>query len=258
MSNYNDTEAMLLKLNTRFEGFTPSGVIGKSTSYREVYHAVSDVGQEVALIVYDMNALPKCYGDGIVPELELIPILSQDSFPEYVASGEYEDGTSSLKWVATKFVDGTPLTDCIKVGKSFPERETLGRFYELLVAVKEISWRLKGGAHNNIHADNIIVSTDADGNEKWYLVGLNCMAEASEGKPGFDTCVPPVEYRRPETVVGRCGQTTDIFSLGVLISLVLQGKHPWDGLLSVNPDPSFYTMVKYVREDNLYWRCRRH
>ena len=237
---------MILKLDTRFEGYTLVKRIGKSTPFREMYHAVNDGGQDVALIVYDMNNLPECY-DGIVPELELIPMLSQDTFPKFHEKGMVNDETTSLKWVATQYIDGMSLTDCIKQGRPFPVKETLEKFYGILVAVKEISWRLNKGAHNNINTDSIIVATDENGNEKWYLVGLNCMSEPCREKASFDNAMLQIGFCAPETAAGIYNQTSDIFSLGIVLSYILQHKHPWPDIQKMVRTVNSVTVVKHFR-----------
>lgn len=227
---------MILKPNTQFEGYTLTRQMGKSTPYREMFHAVNEGGQDVALIVYDMNKLPECY-NGIVPELELIPVLSQDVFPKFQDKGFVNNETTSLRWVATKYINGTSLTECIEQDRPFPVNESLEKFYGILVAVKEISWRLNRGSHNNINTDNIIVSTDEYGNEKWYLVGLNCVSEPCRGKASFDATMRQLEFCAPETAVGIYKQASDIFSLGIVLSYILQHKHPW---------PDIHKMIKAI------------
>ena len=227
---------MILKPNTQFEGYTLTRQMGKSTPYREMFHAVNEGGQDVALIVYDMNKLPECY-NGIVPELELIPVLSQDVFPKFQDKGFVNNETTSLRWVATQYINGTSLTECIEQDRPFPVNESLEKFYGILVAVKEISWRLNRGSHNNINTDNIIVSTDEYGNEKWYLVGLNCVSEPCRGKASFDATMRQFEFCAPETAVGIYKQASDIFSLGIVLSYILQHKHPW---------PDIHKMIKAI------------
>lgn len=227
---------MILKPNTQFEGYTLTRQMGKSTPYREMFHAVNEGGQDVALIVYDMNKLPECY-NGIVPELELIPVLSQDVFPKFQDKGFVNNETTSLRWVATRYINGTSLTECIEQDRPFPVNESLEKFYGILVAVKEISWRLNRGSHNNINTDNIIVSTDEYGNEKWYLVGLNCVSEPCRGKASFDATMRQFEFCAPETAVGIYKQASDIFSLGIVLSYILQHKHPW---------PDIHKMIKAI------------
>ena len=240
---------MILKPNTQFEGYTLIRLMGKSTPYREMFHAVNEGGQDVALIVYDMNKLPECY-NGIVPELELIPVLSQDVFPKFQDKGFVNYETTSLRWVATQYINGTSLTECIEQDRPFPVKESLEKFYGILVAVKEISWRLNKGSHNNINTDNIIVSTDEYGNEKWYLVGLNCVSEPCRGKASFDTSMRQLEFSAPETAVGIYKQASDIFSLGIVLSYILQQKHPWPDINKMVKTINSLTVAKHFRTTN--------
>ena len=223
--------------------------MGKSTPYREMFHAVNEGGQDVALIVYDMNKLPECY-NGIVPELELIPVLSQDVFPKFQDKGFVNNETTSLRWVATQYINGTSLTECIEQDRPFPVKESLEKFYGILVAVKEISWRLNKGSHNNINTDNIIVSTDEYGNEKWYLVGLNCVSEPCRGKASFDTSMRQLKFSAPETAVGIYKQASDIFSLGIVLSYILQQKHPWPDINKMVKTINSLTVAKHFRTTN--------
>lgn len=240
---------MILALNTKFEGYTPVQVLGKSTSYREVYLAKNGYEQDVVLIVYDMNHLPECFADGKIPEFEIIPQLSNEAFPTYIERGNYNCDDVSLQWMTTKYVGHTTLSEYILSDHVRNEREMLQQFYNLLVAVKELSWRMGGGCHNNISTDNIIVSTDASGDTKWYLVGLNCVSETCKGRATFDTYASSRFFRAPETLVGHYNVKTDIFSLGVVLAIVLQGKHPWGEFMSADLHMPTAAIIKIMRDN---------
>jgi hypothetical protein len=164
---------MILALNTCFEGYTPVKVLEESTLYREVYLATDSLGNEVILTVYDMNKLPGCYADGRLPEFDVIPKLTNGAFQTYLERGQYDKDNVSLRWFATKYSPYTTLKDFILSDYVRNEREMLIQFYNILVAVKELSWRMGEGAHNNINTDNIIVTNDATGKMRWQLTGLN-------------------------------------------------------------------------------------
>ena len=104
---------MILTLNTKFEGYTPVQVLGKSTSYREVYLAKNSFEQDVVLTVYDMSKLPECFTDGKIPEFEIIPQLTNEAFPSYIERGTYNNDEVSLQWLTTKYIDGTTLSEYI-------------------------------------------------------------------------------------------------------------------------------------------------
>jgi len=240
---------MILALNTEFEGYIPVKVLGKSTSYREVYLAKNGSGTDVVLTVYDMDNLPECYADKKIPEFDMIPQLTCDAFPAYIEQGHYNDGKKSLCWMATKYVGHTVLTDYIHSDCARDERDMLLQFYNLLVAVKELSWRMEGGCFNNISTDNIIVAADAAGEAKWHLAGLDCISGTCRGRATFDNSVLSRFFCAPETLVGHYNIRTDIFSLGIVLAFVLQGKHPWEQLT----DPDIYrpavAIVKHMREN---------
>ena len=240
---------MILALNTKFEGYTPVQVLGGSTSYREVYLAKNGYEQDVILTVYDMNKLPECFTDGKIPEFDIIPQLSNEAFPTYIERGNYNCDDVSLQWMTTKYVGHTTLSEYILSDHVRNEREMLQQFYNLLVAVKELSWRMSGGCYNNISTDNIIVSTDASGDTKWHLVGLNCVSETCRGRATFDTYASSRFFRAPETLVGHYNVKTDIFSLGVVLAIVLQGKHPWGEFMNADLHMPTAAIIKIMRDN---------
>ena len=240
---------MILTLNTKFEGYTPVQMLGKSTSYREVYLAKNGFEQDVVLTVYDMSKLPECFVDGKIPEFDIIPQLTNEAFPTYIERGDYNSGDVSLQWMIIKYVGNTTLSEYILSDHVRNEREMLQQFYNLLVAVKELSWRVKGGCCNNISTDNIIVSADASGDTKWHLVGLNCVSEVCKGRATFDTFASSRLFRAPETLVGHYNVKTDIFSLGIVLAIILQGKHPWGEYMSTDLHMPTAAIIKIMRDN---------
>lgn len=240
---------MILTLNTKFEGYTPVQVLGKSTSYREVYLAKNSFEQDVVLTVYDMNKLPECFTDGKIPEFEIIPQLTNEALPTYIERGDYDNDEISLRWMATKYVGGITLSEYIHSDYVRNEREMLHQFYNLLVAVKELSWRMGGGCCNNISTDNIIVTVDATDEAKWHLVGLNCVSETCKGRATFDTYASSRFFRAPETLVGHYNVKTDIFSLGIVLAIILQGKHPWGEYMSTDLHMPTAVIIKIMRDN---------
>lgn len=240
---------MILTLNTIFEGYTPVKVLGNSTSYREVYLAKNGFELDVVLTVYDMDKLPECFVDGKIPEFEILPQLTNDVFPQFVEQGTYNDDKTSLCWMATKYIDHTTLTDYVHLDYVRSEREMLTQFYNLLVAVKEVSWRMGGGCCNNISTDNILVTVDETGESKWHFVGLDCVSEVCKGRATFDTYAPSRLFRAPETLVGHYNIRTDIFSLGIVLAFILQDKHPWGDYVNTDTHMSTATIVKLMRDN---------
>lgn len=240
---------MILALNTKFEGYTPVQVLGKSTSYREVYLAKNSFELEVVLTVYDMSKLPECFVDGKIPEFEIIPKLAHEAFPAFIERGYYINEDTSLQWMTTKYVGQTTLSKYILYEYVRNEREMLQQFYHLLVAVKELSWCMGGGCYNNISTDNIIVSVERSGENMWHLIGLNCVSEVCNGRATFDTHATSELYRAPETLVGYYNVKTDVFALGVVLAYMLQGTHPWGKFLSTDEHMPAAAIAKIMRDN---------
>lgn len=240
---------MLLTLNKIFEEVTPIKLLDNSCTYREVYLAENDEGTKLQLIVYDINEIPHCYGKERLPEYDLLMELASDAFPKFVKRGIGFANEKMLHWVITQYVGDTTLTDYIKQKSRHNKKEMLKQFYNLLVAVKEISWRLNGGSHNNISTCNVVVGTDERGCETWYLTALNCAAESSRGGAHFDTLLPSKSCKAPETLIGHYNEKSDIFSLGILLAYILQKEHPWAAFGAEDAHISPSKFVRYMREN---------
>lgn len=239
---------MFLTLNKKFAEVTPIKLLDNSCAYREVYLAENGCCTKFQLIVYDMNEIPDCYDKDIIPEFNLLMELASDAFPKFVKRGiDFNDDKEMLFWVITQYAGDTTLTDYIKQKKRRNKKEMLKHFYNLLVAAKEISWRLNGGSHNNISTDNVIVGQDENGHTKWYLTAMNCAAESSRGQANFDTTLPQKHYRAPETLIGHYNERSDIFALGILLAYVLQGEHPWAKFGAEDAHISAPTLIKQMR-----------
>lgn len=222
---------MILTLNTDFEGYTPMELLSAGGSYREVYHAKDCYEKDVALVVYDLDAMPDAFVDKKVPEFEIVPQLSNEMFLKCIEQGKCYNGNIAVSWMAKKYAGHNTLRNYIESNSVRDERDMLSHFYKLLVAVCEFSWRMNGSCHHNISIDNIIVSNDDKGGVVWYLEGLNCVSMPSKGRPKFDTSMVDRAFHAPETIIGTYNSRTDIFSLGIVLAYLLQGKHPWESCI---------------------------
>ena len=237
---------MQLQLNSNFEGYTTVEVLKESTPYREVYRAFDTDGKEHTLIIYLTNILPDYYKEGI-PELELACELYNKAIPSFSSKGHFKGDYTSFKWMTREYIKGKTLTEHLNEVRQLNIKESLENFYNILLAVKDISRRMRNGAHNNINTDNIIVSTDNDGKEKWYLIGHSCVSEPCSGSARFNENTQKIEFRAPETTLGIYKQTTDIFSLGIVLSYILQKRHPWSSASEITRPTSVLQYAKLIR-----------
>lgn len=240
---------MILQLHNRFEGYTPYEVLSTSASYREVYIAKDDSGGDVCLTVYDLNAMTDFSNNDRILEFEIIPKLTSDVLPTHISHGHYTEEGKSLRWMVTKYVGRTTLSDLLCIGYPQDLSDALHQFYQLLVGVKEISLRIGDGCHNNLSTDNIIISDEGDGELTWHLTALNCISKTCLCKATFDLRETSIRYCAPETLIGHYTPKTDIFALGILLAHILQKKHPWSGYFAKNEDLCPIAFTKYMREN---------
>ena len=249
---------MLFELDTNLEGYNLIGLLGKSTSYRDVYHVREENSdKDMIMIVYNLKALPDCFDEDVIPEFEvaknLVNITGETKlmFPEFVEHGHLVDEFVAISWMVLEYENYTTLHDYIFSNNSIDEKEILLQFYNLLIGIKELSWQLGGGCHNNISTNSVLVYNDKDGNTKLRIAGLNCVSMKCEGTVTFDRTIPSVLFKAPETLIGHYNIKTDIFALGILLAYILQKKHPWEeGITSYGENLNDARMVRYMKDND--------
>lgn len=239
---------MILKHNTYFEGFIILEMIEKKTSYREVYRAKDLYDNYCTITVYDLKSLPKCYTETSIPEFDLIKKNSADYLPHCIKEGRYTVDHLDLLWMATDRIDTITLSDYLKSEDDLDVDVVLHQFRKLLINVDKLSIALDEGCHNNINCDTITVTKREDGMPEFHLSGLECVSGSSQGDPTFDTDIQSKFFRAPETLLGRYNLSTDIFSLGMVLAICLQGKHPWQSVVDENKDITLKGLVKSIRQ----------
>lgn len=240
---------MILKQNTYFEGFIIKEMIEKSSSYREVYR-VKDINNDndCVITIYDLKSLPKCYTEAYIPEFDLIKKTSVEYLPHYINGGRYVIDDVDLLWMATDCVSFITLSDYLNTQNDLDVDVLLHQFRKFLIDVDKLSSLLGDGCHNNINCDNIIVSKGNDDLPIFHLSGLECISCSCDGGPSFDTGIQSIFYRAPETLLGKYNISTDIYSLGIVLSLCLQTKHPWQNVIEENKDIKLKGFIKSIRQ----------
>lgn len=239
---------MILKCNTYFEGFIIIEMIEKSSSYREVYCAKDLYDNYCTIIVYDLKSLPECYTETSIPEFDFIKNKSADYLPHCITDGRYTIDHLDLLWMATDKIDGIALSDYIKTQNDFDFDVVLHQFRKLLINVDKLSIELEDGCHNNINCNSIIVSEGKEGLPEFHFSGLECISSPDHSVPTFDTDIQSKFFRAPETLLGRYNVKTDIFSLGVVLAICLQGKHPWQSVIDENENITLKGFIKSIRQ----------
>ena len=193
------------------------GVGGTST----VFLASDSEGRQVALKILRSDLLLRGVERRFRAESIALSKLGHRGFARFLDAGETASG---LPYVATEYIPGLPLDDFCE---GLELRQVLKLFAELCRAVGHAHRHLV--IHRDLKPANILVTPE--GEPKILDLGLAGILEG--GKEGaFD---PTATGRRmltpafasPEQLRGdRLTTATDIYSLGVLLYLVLTGRHP--------------------------------
>ncbi|MBR7133670.1 MAG: serine/threonine protein kinase [Clostridia bacterium] len=153
--------------------------------------------------------------------------------------------------VLEEFIEGVTVAEVMESGKYryMGTRKVLRSICNALTVLHE-----RGFVHRDIKPENIIIAKDG----RVVLVDLNAARKISAA--GKDTVVMgTVGYASPEQLgVAQSDARTDIYALGVLLNVMITGKHPSQKLAkgkagrivrkctSVNPDERYQSAEKFA------------
>lgn len=232
----------LLQNNSQFAG---REVVRKlSTRHdgeREVYltksKAVVDGKTEDALenlrILTVFNLKSKRYGvDGSsrkrVPDfIEEVKFLrsrqSDKHFPKVIDCGIEKVGNRRLGWMLQQNINANSLTNEIKLQRGLCMSDVAKVMDALFSAVDELARYTRGGGHYNITTDNILLDYDGDELKGVYLIGLSDMGSSYHGSTPFSDEMQDNRFRAPETANGVYNHLTDIYALGIVMTMMISG-----------------------------------
>lgn len=232
----------LLKINSQFAG---REVVRKlSTRHdgeREVYltksKAVVDGKTEDALenlrILTVFNLKSKRYGvDGSsrkrVPDfIEEVKFLrsrqSDKHFPKVIDCGIEKVGNRRLGWMLQQNINANSLTNEIKLQRGLCMSDVAKVMDALFSAVDELARYTRGGGHYNITIDNILLDYDGDELKGVYIIGLSDMGSSYHGSTPFSDEMQDNRFRAPETANGVYNHLTDIYALGIVMTMMISG-----------------------------------
>lgn len=232
----------LLKINSQIAGqMVVSKLSSRHDGEREVYltksNAVVDGETEDALESYGIltvfNLKSKRYEvDGSsrkrVPDfIEEVKFLrSQQTykyFPSVIDCGIEKVGDRRLGWMLQPKIDANSLTNEIKLQRGLCMSDVVKVMEALFSAVDEIARYTRGGGHYNINTDNILLNYDGDELKGIYLIGLSDMGTSYHGSTPFTDEIQDIRFRAPETANGVYNHLTDIYALGIVITMMISG-----------------------------------
>lgn len=211
-------------------------VLGSGSSSR-VFAAVNlSTGQRVACKKYDLTDLSSGYDlrSTARKEAAILQRLSSRYIPEPIAFSE----TSSSAYIFLELLNDSKTMDkeLRKTGGVFDEARAREHFVQLVDAVEHL--HAQGIVHRDIKLENILLDR-ANGCAKLIDFGLSdylfedgsTLTEAVAEERVFDAyCGSPL-YLAPEMCQQKPyrGRPVDIWSLGVVLYKMIQGRFPFGG-----------------------------
>ena len=247
---------MLLKLHTFFEdNYIVNELIDNRSPCREVYRVkVKDKNcfytKDQMLVVYDLKNLPDYFDNSEIPEFNAVKNATNGVMPKFVDEGIYEDDEVRLSWMVMEFVDGVTLAEYLQNNEEVNVDVLLQQFQKILVELGCVSVSTGYVCHNNINCDNIVVTSEDDGSIRLRLLGMGCISKECAGNVLFDNSLQSDYYRAPETFLNIYNSSTDVFSLGIVLAMILQEKHPWQNVINANDGLSLKKYIKMIRQED--------
>lgn len=207
-------------------------------AWRETYLATTDVVNEVerkcVLVLYDYELTReagKLLKTNCPYEVEYCQLFDEpnweDNKERWWFPGEWVNRKGRrFLFTAYDYVEGEGLEKFLK-RKSHPKLDE--KFiYDLCIAINNIACITRGGGHNAISPENIIVHNEGDGVYKPILIGYSDLWTPVKRKKICDTEILDHRFRAPETFVGGYSKFSDIYSLAMLYCYIVGGDAIWD------------------------------
>ena len=223
-----ETEADPKRLVTQFSKLTSlkkqfeficqlgNGAFGKVRLYRDIYFK----DMLYAIKTLKKEGIPKAQYDLLIAEVKILSELDHPNIVKYY--GTFEDGL--YLHIVMEYLKGDDLTKIItlKDYNDLDERDMCQIIHQLLKAVLFI--HNKNIVHRDIKPENILFGKKKD-YSTLKLIDFGLATNTQTKKKG--SAGSPY-YMAPEVIRGGFCKKSDIWSIGVVLYLMLTGKHPFE------------------------------
>ena len=208
----------LTSLKKKFEFICQlgNGAFGKVRLYRDIYYK----DMLYAIKTLKKEGIPKVLYNCLIAEVKILSELDHPNIVEYY--GTFED--AYYLHIVMEYLKGDNLNKIItlKDYNELDEQEMAQIIHQLLKALLFI--HNKNIVHRDIKPENIVFGKKRD-YSTLKLIDFGLATTTRNTKR--NSCGSPY-YMAPEIINGHFCKKTDIWSVGVIIYLMLTGKHPFE------------------------------
>lgn len=231
-------KSSMINSNSEFAGYK---IVGKLSQHhdgvREIYQAVDSDGRSVALTVFNIKSgryaadrSTRKRQPDFIDEVRFYKECAAATehkdvmgLPKYLGCGIDTYGHHRYGWVAQEFIDGDSL-DAEILRQGVISVKDAFEIVKRVSFIVEVSARFThGGGHYNISTDNIIVRYEGNELKDVRLVGFTNIGTAYSGNSPIEDGGIDNRFRAPETHKHIYSYRSDIYSLGMLLLLMLNG-----------------------------------
>lgn len=144
-------------------------------------------------------------------------------FPKVIDCGIEKVGNRRLGWMLQQNINANSLTNEIKLQRGLCMSDVAKVMDALFSAVDEVARYTRSGGHYNITTDNILLDYDGDELKGVFLIGLSDMGTSYHGSTPFSDEMQDNRFRAPETANGVYNHLTDIYALGIVMTMMISG-----------------------------------
>lgn len=148
---------------------------------------------------------------------------SDKHFPKVIDCGIEKVANRRFGWMLQQNINANSLTNEIKLQRGLCMSDVVKVMEALFTAIDEIARYTRGGGHYNITTDNILLDYDGDELKGVYLIGLSDMGTSYHGSTPFTAELHDNRFRAPESANGVFSHLTDVYALGIAMTMMITG-----------------------------------
>jgi len=192
-------------------------------SYKKVYKVLGDGSYYALKVIKSTDYSPRQER-----EIRAIQKCDHTSIAKIIDYGQQEFNSKSYQYIIEELLDGGTLTDLLNRKGKLAAKNSIKLGRELIFSIEHLHDR--NMVHRDIKPDNIMFRKDSN---KPVLVDFSIVRDLSEvsiteswlGRgPGTPYYASPEQLNNEKQLID---WRTDQFSLGVVISIAVTGKHPF-------------------------------